>query len=299
MIGQHIPRAMEHSRSMIQGLSESLYCRFLDRVSVTDLPSFMMVPLLRAYSRVYHVDADDLATPFDGYSNLREFFTRQLRSGARHIDTDPSRVTSPVDGQVLTAGMFQEQPLQTVSIKGRLYTIEDLLGADAIPAGFRSGAYVLFYLAPGDYHRFHSPMDGTITQWDYLPGTCRPVNRLGRRLFPDVYVTNRRVVLWLRGGDDPALDACLVFIGAMGVGRIVIETDGLRIDGDGQQERHVKLDEPIPVSRGEELGRFELGSSALLICSADAYRTTILADDGPIRLGMPVLGISPREGTDG
>jgi phosphatidylserine decarboxylase len=165
--------------------------------------------------------------------------------------------------------------------------------------GFRSGSYVMFYLAPGDYHRFHSPLDGSITGWDYLPGTCRPVNRLGRRLFPDVYVTNRRVVLWMRTNGDSPLDACLVFIGAMGVGRIILDAGQVRISTEDNEERHVRLDAPQGIGKGQEIGRFELGSSALLICSSDRYRTSIIADEGPVKLGMPVISAVRRGQVDG
>jgi phosphatidylserine decarboxylase len=221
-----------------------------------------------------------------------------MPSGARHVDTDPAHLTSPVDGTVLASGMFQDIPLQTLTIKDRLYTIEDLLGTDERPAGFGSGAYVLFYLAPGDYHRFHSPLDGLVTGWDYLPGTCHPVNRIGRRLFPDLYVTNRRVVLWMETQDDPPLRLYLVLIGAMGVGRIAVDIDGLHIAGEGGEERHVRLDVPARVGRGDDLGRFDLGSSVLVVCSAADHRTTIIADEGPIRLGMPVISVTTREIAD-
>ncbi len=298
MIGHHIPRTMAHSKAVLQGLSENLYGRFLDRFAGTDLPGFVMTPLLGAYCRVYDVDRGDLETPITGYHNLREFFVRPMKRGARHIDTDPARLTSPVDGAILATGLFLEQPLQTLRIKGKIYMIDDLLGTDVMPAGFRSGSYVLFYLAPGDYHRFHSPMGGVITGVDYLPGTCRPVNRIGRKLFPEVYVTNRRVVIWIRSTDDPPLDVALVLIGAMGVGRMLVRVGDRTIVGDGKKEIRYRMDEPVPLTKGQDLGQFEFGSSALLICSSDSYRTAILAEEGSVRLGMPVVTVARRGETD-
>ncbi len=291
MRGQHIPRAVVHSRTVLQGLSENLYCRVLDRFASAALPPFVMVPFLRAYCRVYGVDTAEMASPFHSYRNFREFFSRPVKAGLRHVDTDPARLTSPVDGMVLAAGTFQESPLNTLRIKGRLYCIDDLLGTEDIPEGLRTGGYVLFYLAPGDYHRFHSPLDGVVTGYDYLPGTCRPVNTLGRKMFPHVYVTNRRVVLWLRSADDPGSEVCLVLIGAMGVGRIVLRIGGRLVEAAGNVEQHIRFDEPLVLERGQELGWFDLGSSALLIWSSRSAGSTILVDEGAVKLGVPVVAL--------
>ncbi len=295
MRGQHIPRAVVHSRTVLQGFSENLYCRVLDRFASTALPPFVMVPFLRAYCRVYGVDTEEVASPFHSYRNFREFFSRPVKAGLRHVDTDPSRMTSPVDGMVLATGTFQESPLNTLRIKGRLYCIDDLLGTEDIPEGLRTGGYVLFYLAPGDYHHFHSPLDGVVTGYDYLPGTCRPVNPLGRRMFPHVYVTNRRVVLWLRTADDPGSEVCLVLIGAMGVGKIVIKIGGRVVEAAGDVEQHIRFDEPVVLERGQDLGWFDLGSSALLIWSSRSAGSTILVDEGAVKLGMPVVALGSRE----
>lgn len=291
MRGQHIPRAVVHSRTVLHGLSENLYCRVLDRFASTRLPPLFMVPILRAYSRVYGVATEEMASPFHSYRNFREFFARPVKAGLRHVDTNPSRLTSPVDGMVLATGTFREAPLHTLKIKGRLYSLEDLLGTEDVPPGLEEGGFALFYLAPGDYHRFHSPLDGAVTGYDYLPGTCLPVNRLGRKMFPTVYVTNRRLVLWLRSSDDPGTQVCLVLIGAMGVGKIAIRLDGRIVEGAGDIERHIRFDVPVPLERGQELGWFDLGSSALLIWSSRSSSSTILVDEGPVKLGMPVVAL--------
>jgi len=275
-------------------MSETLYGRLLDRFASQSLPPFVLSPFLKAYCKVYGVDTSDLETPFDDYGSFREFFVRPVRTGARTIDTHPDRLTSPVDGEILGSGWFQDRPLQTMRIKGRIYTVEDLVGRSDILDGIRTGAFQLYYLAPGDYHRFHSPTDGTVTGWDYIPGTCHPVNRIGRHLFPEVYVTNRRVVIWMRSALDPQMDVCLVLIGAMGVGRIVVDVDGERSEADGPDERRVRFDRPVPVERGQEIGCFDLGSSALLMWSEDGWRTTLLVEQGPVRLGDPVVSIGAR-----
>jgi phosphatidylserine decarboxylase len=294
MRGQHIPRAVVHSRTVLQGLSENLYCRVLDRFASTALPPLVMVPFLRAYCRVYGVDTNEMESPFHSYRNFREFFSRPVKAGLRHVDTDPSRLTSPVDGMVLATGTFQESPLNALRIKGRLYSLDDLLGTEEAHGDLVTGGYVLFYLAPGDYHRFHSPIDGVVTGYDYLPGTCRPVNTLGRRMFPHVYVTNRRVVLWMRTGDDPGSRVCLVLIGAMGVGKIMLRVGGRVVEAAGDIEQHIRFDEPVALERGQELGWFDLGSSALLIWSSRDNGSTILADEGPVKLGMPVVALASQ-----
>jgi len=133
-----------------------------------------------------------------------------------------------------------------------------------------------------------------VTGYDYLPGTCRPVNTLGRKMFPHVYVTNRRVVLWLRTADDPGSLVCLVLIGAMGVGKIAIRIGGRVVEAEGSVERHVRFDEPVVLERGQELGWFDLGSSALLIWSSRSTGSTILVDEGAVKLGMPVVALGSQ-----
>jgi len=291
---QHVPRALARSKVVIQGLSEHLYSRAVYALASTCLPPVMLVPMLRAYCRFYRVNTDELALPFDSYSNFREFFSRPVRPGLRPIDAGPARLTSPVDGDVLATGSFRNGPPETLRIKGKIYSLASLLGTSKVPDAFRSGGYVLFYLAPGDYHRIHSPMDGYVTAVDAIPGTCRPVNRIGRRFFPDLYVTNRRVVLWMRSDDEPALDAALVLIGAMGVGRILVDLDGISIEASKSDERHERFAEPVAVARGQEIGCFDLGSSALLVWSGDRCPTRILVKEGRVKVGECVVAKGDR-----
>ncbi len=251
ILGQHIPRAMEHGRHVIQGFSETMYSRVLDRLAEARLPSSVMVPVLKAYCRIYDVDVAEVPSPLRDFHSFREFFVRPVKAGLRSVDTAPSRLTSPVDARILASGLFEGRTPVTLGIKGKLYTLDDLIGESDPSETFDSGGYMLLYLAPGGYHRFHSPLTGEVTGIDYLPGTCRPVNELGRRLFPNVYVTNRRVVIRIRSGGDSPVHVCLVLIGAMGVGRIIVDLHGRRMTGDGDEEGRTRLDQPTSVGRGD------------------------------------------------
>ena len=292
-LGQDLPRAMEHGRHVIQGFSEVMYSRVLDRLAEAHLPPGVLTPFLRAYCRVYDVDVAEVPSPLQDYRSFREFFVRPVRAGMRHVDNAPARLTSPVDARILASGLFDGQTPVTMRIKGRIYTLEDLLGTREAQGPIESGGFVLFYLAPGGYHRFHSPVAGSLTGVAYLPGTRRPVNRIGRRLFPDVYVTNRRVVVRIRAAGEPGLDVLLVLIGAMGVGRIVMEIGGRPMIGDGDLEWRARPDPPVTVGRGDEIGHFDLGSSAVLVWSG-AGKSTILAPDGPVKMGAPVVTLGTR-----
>ena len=241
-------------------------------------------PLGRAvvglYSRVYDVTLDECA--HEGpWSSFDAFFTRELREGARRVDGAPRTLVSPADGRLESTGRIDEGGKYTV--KGRPYSVEELVGDEREARRLLGGAGFVVYLSPRDYHRVHAPVGGEIRRIRSLPGDYFPVNEVGTRHVPNLFCRNRRVAIEI-DSDGGLGRVTVVMVVAMIVGRITtVGVDARDVPlGD-----HV-FDPPLRVSRGEEIGVFHLGSTVVVLAERRAAGRW-LADEGPIRYGQALL----------
>ena len=207
------------------------------------------------YSRLYHVQLDECLDA-GRWSSFDAFFTRRLRDGARQIDPDPVAVTSPADGRVEAIGVVEQGG--TLVVKGRPYAVDELVGDHREALRFVGGVACVVYLSPRDYHRVHAPVSGRIGRIRSMPGDYYPVNAIGTRHVANVFCRNRRVAIEI---DAHLGRVTVVMVVAMMVGRITTV---------GVEARDVPLgdhrfDPPLQVSRGEEIGVFHLGSTAVVL----------------------------------
>jgi phosphatidylserine decarboxylase len=212
----------------------------------------------RAYVRAFDVDMSEVL-PCEGgtYASFDAFFTRPLREGARHIDPVP--LVSPADGLLVDAGPVQSGRL--IVVKGKPYSVPDLVGSSEEGDTYANGSFAVVYLSPRDYHRVHAPVDGIIRTVRSIPGDLYPVNAIGERHVPRLFARNQRVALFL---DTEALGrVAVVLVGALIVGRVSVTVLG--------EERIPPGDHPLvppqPVQRGTEIGKFHLGSTVVLLTS--------------------------------
>jgi len=269
-----------------------IYSSLMGRLSDLSVPPPIMTPLLKLYSQVYHVNIEELPKPLQEFTSFRDFFTRPMKDGSRIVDARPETIVSPVDGVILETGPMDNPVPSTFRIKGRFYTLEEMLGRLAyvdFPRESMKGLYALFYLNPGSYHRIHAPVTGKITSMSFEPGTLYPVNKLGMRWMPDVHVKNSRVVLKLHGEGD-SVQIFLVLIGALVVGNITLSFGGRKTFSAGGGEYFETLSPACPVTRGMEIGIFNLGSSVLMLCYGpkDADMS-LVAEEGPVLMGSAVI----------
>lgn len=215
---------------------------------------------MRVFARAYRVDLTEAELPIGGYGRFGDFFSRGLRPGARPVDPDPRVVVSPVDGVVSQAGLLARG--SCIQAKGIEFPVERLLDDGELAARFAlGGAYATLYLSPRDYHRVHAPVDGTVVASRYLPGDFWPVNPATVRSREALFCQNERLVTVL----DGAFGRCAVVkVGATCVGRIRARYDD-RLTHAGQAAGLRTYLPPKPVARGEELGRFEMGSTVILL----------------------------------
>jgi phosphatidylserine decarboxylase len=245
------------------------------------LPPALLVPVIRAYSRVYGVDLSEAAAPPEAYPTFNAFFTRRLRDGARPVDPSEHTVVAPCDSCLSGLGPVAEDG-RLEQIKGQTYTLEALLGSSRDASTFRNGLSATLYLSPGMYHRVHSPVDGRVLGWRYLPGRLFPVNSPAVRSVPGLFARNERVAVLLEA--DGLGPVALVLVGAANVGRITLAFSDL-VTNAGAPAGWGEPSEPLSVRRGEEIGVFNLGSTVVLLAADPALVAVRETPGALVRMG--------------
>jgi phosphatidylserine decarboxylase len=226
------------------------------------------------YSRVYDVQLSECDAK--EWSSFDAFFTRGLRDGARPVDKDPRAIVSAADGHLASMGGVDEA--STWLVKGRPYRVAELLGDEEEARLYDGGLGCVIYLSPRDYHRVHSPVEGVLRRVRSLPGDYYPVNAIGMRHVPNLFVRNRRVVLTLDATATGMGRVSVVMVSAMIVGRITVS---------GIAARDVPLGDhalDMPIAKGDEIGMFHLGSTAVVLLPKSAAATWT-AREGSVRFG--------------
>lgn len=242
-------------------------------------PRPLLDRVISLYVKHYGVDMDEADVPPSGYRTLGEFFVRPLKEGARSVDPSPDAVVSPVDGRLVTAGEIEAGRL--IQAKGLDYSTADLLGSPGAAEPFAGGTYATIYLSPRDYHRIHAPLAGRVASVRRRRGRLLPVNDLSVPFVRDLFATNERVIVSMETEAGPL---AVVMVGATNVGRIslafAVQTAGRRrADWDWTPEREIRL------AKGEELGRFELGSTVVLLFGRGRFDLADLPPGAEIKMG--------------
>lgn len=200
------------------------------------------------------------------YSSFNAFFTRPLKQGIRPIAD--AALISPVDGAISQLGAISTH--QILQAKGHYYSTQTLLGDDAaLAAKFRDGLFATLYLSPRDYHRIHMPCDGRLTRMMYVPGDLFSVNPTTARGVPGLFARNERVVCVFDSERGPFV---MALIGATIVGSIETVWHGqVNAPRPGKMVEWSYDDPQLNFKKGDEMGRFLLGSTVVLLFTKDSY----------------------------
>lgn len=215
------------------------------------------------FARTYQLNMDEAEHPLETYPDLLSLFTRRLKPDVRRIDPDPLVVVSPVDGVMSESGVIDGDTC--TQIKGRTYSVDTLLGGPEHGKAFHGGHFVTIYLSPRHYHRIHSPLAGQVVRWHHAPGELFPVNAAAVRSVDGLFAINERLTSFVRLPGSSRSEVAVVKVGAIGVGRIRLSYDDFATNAPGQLPQWVTLDPPRDISKGGELGVFELGSTVVLL----------------------------------
>jgi len=224
-------------------------------------PSWLKNALVKAFMSSYGVSLKDaeIERPED-YPHFNAFFTRALKSDARPLAT--SRWVMPADGELSQRGPITDGAM--IQAKGRNYTASALLGGDSLAAqDFDNGSFATIYLSPKDYHRIHMPTNGTLRRTRYVPGDLFAVNKSTAQTVDQLFARNERLVCYFDTVDGPLV---LVLVGAIIVAGIETVWGGVEAPAPATiRETHWSADDAPTFAAGDEVGRFFLGSTVILL----------------------------------
>jgi phosphatidylserine decarboxylase len=243
-------------------------------------PGALLRVVVRGYARACGCDLAEAELPVAAYPTFNAFFTRRLREGARPVAEGRGVVVSPSDSRLVSIGPVPADG-RLEQVKGETYSIEALLGSVEDAAPFRSGLHATLYLSPGMYHRVHSPVDGVVRAWRHLPGRLFPVNGMAVRSVPGLFARNERVSVFLDTEEHGKV--AVVLVGAANVGRLSLAFARLETGARGER---VAAREPIRVSRGDDVGVFNLGSTVVLLVADGALATAGRRPGDVVRMGQ-------------
>jgi len=230
--------------------------------------------LIRSFMRHFRPNMNEAVQPNPlRYSSFNDFFTRELRPGARPTDIDPGALVSPVDGTISQIGRLEGSKL--LQAKGHDYTLEALLaGAPEWVERFAGGSFATLYLAPYNYHRIHMPIAGTLRAAWYVPGKLFSVNAVTAAAVPGLFARNERVVCAFETGGPKTVGPegppafAMVLVGALFVGSIATVWHGDVTPYSPRRRVDLPITDgkvPLQLSKGAEMGRFNMGSTVILL----------------------------------
>ncbi|RHW38618.1 phosphatidylserine decarboxylase [Lysinibacillus yapensis] len=226
--------------------------------------------LIKSYSKVYEIDISEVSRDINSFNNLQDFFTRQLKEGARPVDLEGRTFVSPVDAKIETFGTIQKNKIFTV--KNKPYSLIDLLGKEEVIEKYKDGKYIVFYLSPANYHRIHSPNDGLVIRQYTLGNKSYPVNSLGLTYGKKPISKNHRLISEVQGQNKKHFT--LVKVGAMFVNSIKLTNVS-----DNW-------------TKGEEVGYFGFGSTVVMLFEEGYVHFTENIQAGlNVKMGEPIASM--------
>ncbi|MCO1332964.1 archaetidylserine decarboxylase [Microbulbifer sp. OS29] len=241
-------------------------------------------PFTRWFVNKYGVDMQEAKeTDCTAYRTFNEFFTRELVDGVRPVVDGQQSLACPADGAISQLGQIHNSRI--FQAKGQDYSLLELVGGDPeVAAQFNDGHFATVYLSPKDYHRVHMPLAGTLRSMTYVPGQLFSVNTITAENVPRLFARNERLVCVF---DTDAGPMAMILVGAM----IVAGIETVWAGQVAPLQRHVRTTDylekaPIHLEKGEEMGRFKLGSTVIMLFGADQVRwLDQLEAESPVRMG--------------
>ncbi len=246
-----------------QILPQHKFSRIVGKLAASENP-IIKNTVIQAFKAKYGIDLSIAEQP-DAlkFKSFNEFFTRALKPGIREVDPAANSIVSPADGAISQIGTIQAGEI--FQAKGQQFSVEKLIGDPQLAAVFEQGEFATVYLSPRDYHRVHMPFAGTLTETLYIPGELFSVNQTTAENIPGLFARNERMVCLF---DTEVGRMAVVLVGAMIVAGIeTVATGKVKPSGRVELQHH-----SMPLQKGDELGRFYLGSTAIVLFEKDKMR---------------------------
>ena len=242
--------------------------------------------LIRRIVKAYRVDFDEAVTSdLAAYAHFNAFFTRALKTGARPQADESDAVLCPADGKISQAGAIESG--RVFQAKGQSYSVAELLADPDAAIPYVQGSFVTVYLSPRDYHRVHMPLAGELIETVHVPGRLFSVAPFAVAAIPRLFARNERLVCHFEGEHGPFV---VVLVGAMLVSGI--ETVWGDVEVPPYASRITRRDwrgRGIRLARGAEMGRFNMGSTAIVLLPTGVAKLgDALAPESPVRVGQAI-----------
>jgi phosphatidylserine decarboxylase len=221
---------------------------------------FVKTPLISVFVKAFNVNLQEASrsSPAE-FSSFNDFFTRELKQGARTICATANSIASPVDGSISELGDLKGDRL--IQAKNMDYSLDLLLGhSSSLTSTFTNGSFATLYLSPKDYHRIHAPVTSSLIESFYIPGKLFSVNPTTAESVSNLFARNERLVSVF---DTEAGKMALIMVGAMIVAGIRTSWHQ-ELYPPGKVSRD-SLETPLAFKKGDELGMFQLGSTVILL----------------------------------
>lgn len=275
-------------------LPKNIISKLFGMFTYLKLPRFMMIPILKAFASMYKINLSEAELNISEYNSLNQFFTRALKAGARIIDSKENAAVSPVDARITNFGDINESTL--IQAKGFDFSLKELLGSEKYWKEFESGKFITFYLSPQDYHRIHSPFGGRILGYYYEPGKLFPVNDAAVGGIQALFPKNERLITFLQTDYGKI---AVVKVGASNVGKIRVTYDDKIVTNTWIRfpKEHEYTNVNIMIDKGAELGRFEMGSTVILIFQRGMIELSPFERESRIQFGVTIGNLKKAEVT--
>jgi len=246
--------------------------------------------LIASVVKNYAVDMGDAVQPNPhAYASFNAFFTRALKPGARTAPADPRAVACPADGKISQAGAIVTNDAGSARIfqaKGFDFSVAELLGDEIEAQKYTNGQFATVYLSPRDYHRVHMPLAGTLRETVHIPGRLFSVAPFTVEGVPRLFARNERLVCHFDGEHGPF---AVVMVGAMLVSSVETVWGGLEIPPYASTITHTDWREKhIRLERFAEMGRFNMGSTVILLLPPAHAAKLVVAAGESVRVGQPL-----------
>ncbi len=252
---------------------------------LTRQESSLTVPVIKRFAKLFDVDMRDAVEPdLNQYKTFNAFFTRELKSEARPISPGDGEIASPADGRISAIGDIEDGRIYQA--KNQDYSLEALLGGDELAAKrLSNGKFATIYLSPRDYHRLHMPISGKLINQTHVPGRLFSVGPHTVRTLKNLFARNERVVAQFE--TDSGLMA-LVLVGAINVAAIETVWHGLVTPPKGKRVSRIdyKSDDAVSLKRGEEMGRFNMGSTIIVLLENKANWRVDMQSGDSVKMGQ-------------
>lgn len=252
---------------------------------------------ISSFIKIFKIDLSEAKNSDpDSYTSFNDFFTRELKPDARPLSAETDAVLSPADGHISQLGPIESGRL--LQAKGRHFELKALLGGDEDMAQlFQGGSFATIYLSPRDYHRVHMPLDGKLRSMVHIPGRLFSVNTATTEQVDGLFARNERVVCLF---DTEAGPMAMVLVGAMICASIETSWAGLVTPFQRQVRRtdYPSTVEPVSLSKGDEMGRFKLGSTVILLFGPEAVEwQERLEAESRVLMGESVATVKTNSGS--